>query len=73
MSETLSKKEKQKAEKADRKLKQLIRDTLDKPKRNTSARAPDPKQREKEKSVSNTDRQPKGSDDPIRQHNRLSL
>ena len=67
-----SQKEKQKQEKADKKLKQLIRDTLPNPKRNTSARTPDPKQRVNEKSVSNTDRQPKGSDDPIRQHNRFS-
>ena len=71
-SETLSQKEKQKQEKADKKLKQLIRETLPKPKRNTSVRTPDPKQRGKEKSVQNTDRQPKGSDDPIRQHNRFS-
>ena len=71
-SETLSQKERQKQEKADKKLKQLIRDTLPKPRRNTSARTPDPKQRGKEKSLSNTDRQPKGSDDPIRQHNRFS-
>ena len=42
------------------------------PKRNTSVRTPDPKQRGKEKSVQNTDRQPKGSDNPIRQHNRFS-
>ena len=41
--------EKDKQEKADRKLKQLIRDTLPKPKRNSSAKTPDPKQREKEK------------------------
>ena len=70
----MSQKEKQKKkEKADKKLKQLIRDTLPKPKRNTSsARTPDPKQRGKEKSVQNTDRQPKGSDAPIRQHNRFS-
>ena len=71
-SETLSQKEKDKQEKADRKLKQLIRDTLPKPKRNSSAKTPDPKQRGKEKAVPNTDRQPKGSDDPIRQHNRFS-
>ena len=71
-SETLTQKEKQKQEKADKKLKQLIRETLPKPKRNSSARTPDPKQRVKEKSVPNTDRQPKGSDDPIRQHNRFS-
>ena len=70
MSETLTQKEKQ--EKAGKKLKQFIRDTLPKPKRNTSTRTPDPKQRGKEKSVPNTDRQPKGSDDPIRQHNRFS-
>ena len=68
----MSQKDKQKEEKADKKLKQLIRDTLPKPTRNTSARTPDPKQRGMEKSVSNTDRQPKGSDDPIRQHNRFS-
>ena len=72
MSEPLSQKDKQKQEKADKKLKQLIRETLPKPKRNTPARTPDPQQRGKEKSVSNTDRQPKGSDDPIRQHNRFS-
>ena len=36
------------------------------------ARTLDPKQRGKEKSVPKTDRQPKGSDDPIRQHNRFS-
>ena len=71
-TETMSQKEKQKQEKADKKLKQLIRDTLPKPKRNPSARTPDPKQRGKEKSVQNTDRQPKGSDDPIRHHNRFS-
>ena len=72
-SETLTQKErKKKQEKADKKLKQLIRDTLPNPRRNTSARTPDPKQRGKEKSLSNTDRQPKGSDDPIRQHNRFS-
>ena len=71
-SETLSQKEKQKQEKSDKKLKQLIRETLPKPKRNTSVRTPDLKQRGKEKSVQNTDRQPKGSDDPIRQHNRFS-
>ena len=68
----MSQKDKQKQEKADKKLKQLIRETLPKPKRNTPARTPDPKQRGKEKSVPNTDRQPKGSDDPIRQHNRFS-
>ena len=72
MSEQLSQKDKQKQEKADKKLKQLIRETLPKPRRNTPARTPDPKQRGKEKSVPNTDRQPKGSDDPIRQHNRFS-
>ena len=45
-SDTLSQKEKQKQEMADKKLKQLIRDTLPKPKTNTSsARTPDPKQR----------------------------
>ena len=37
-----------------------------------AARTPDPKQQGKEKSVPNTDRQPKGSDDPIWQHNRFS-
>ena len=68
----MSQKDKQKQEKADKKLKQLIRETLPKPKRNTPARTPDPKQRGKEKSVPNTDRQPKGSYDPIRQHNRFS-
>ena len=72
MSEPLTQKDKQKQEKADKKLKQLIRETLPKPRRNTQARTPDPKQRGKEKSVQNTDRQPKGSDDPIRQHNRFS-
>ena len=71
-SETLSQKEKDKQENANRKLKQLIRDTLPKPKRNSSAKTPDPKQRGKEKSVPNTDRRPKGSADPIRQHNRFS-
>ena len=72
MSETLSQKEKQKAAKADRKLKLNIRDLLAKPQKNNSVRSPDPKKREKEKSV--TDRQPKGSNsnDPIRLHNRLS-
>ena len=71
MSETLSEKEKQKAAKADRKLKQNIRDLLAKPQKNTtSVRSPDPKKRGKEKPV--TDRQPKGSNDPIRQHNRFS-
>ena len=69
-SETLSQKEKRKAEKADRKLKQNIRDLLAKPKTTNSARSPDPKKRGKEKPV--TDRQPKGSNDPIRQHNRFS-
>ena len=68
----MSQKDKQKQEKADKKLKQLIRETLPKPKRNTPEGTPDPKQRGKEKSVPNTDRQPKGSDDPIRQHNRFS-
>ena len=72
MSEPLSQKDEQKQEKADKKLKQLIRDTLPKPRRNTPARTPDPKQRGKEKSVPNTNRQPKGSDDPIRQHNGFS-
>ena len=72
MSEPLTQKEKQKQDKADKKLKQLIREILPKPKRNTPARTPDPKQRGKEKSAPNTDRQPKGSDDPIRQHNRFS-
>ena len=72
MSEPLTQKEKQKQDKADKKLKQLIRETLPKPRRNTQARTPDSKQRGKEKSVQNTDRQPKGSDDPIRQHNRFS-
>ena len=71
MSEPLSQK-KQKQDKADKKLKQLIRETLPKPKRNTPARTPDRKQRGKEKSVPNTNRQSKGSDDPIRQHNRFS-
>ena len=65
MSEPLTQKEKQKQDKADKKLKQLIRETLPKPRRNTQARTPDPKQRGKEKSVQNTDRQPKGSADPI--------
>ena len=60
------KKKEKKQEKADKKLKQIIRDTLPNPRRNKSARTPDPKQRGKEKSLSNTDRQPKGSDDPIR-------
>ena len=69
-SETLSQKEKRKAEKADRKLKQNIRDLLAKPKTTNSARSPDPKKRGKEKPV--TDRQPKGSNDPIRQLNRFS-
>ena len=72
ISEPLTQKEKQKQDKADKKLKQLIRETLPKPRRNTQARTPDPKQRGKEKSVQNTDRQPKGSDDPNRQHNRFS-
>ena len=72
MSEPLTQKEKQKQDKADEKLKQLIRETLPKPKRNVPARTPDPKQRENEKSVPNTDRQSKGSYDPIRQHNRFS-
>ena len=72
MPEQLSQKDKQKQEKADKKLKQLISQTLPKPRRNTQARTPDPKQRGKEKSVQNTDTQPKGSDDPIRQHNRFS-
>ena len=72
MAEPLTKKEKEKQEKSDKKLKQLIRENLPKPRRNTQARTPDPKQRGKEKSVQNTDRQPKGSDDPIRQHNRFS-
>ena len=73
MSGPLTQKEKQKQDKADKKLKQLIRETLPKPTRNTPARTPDPKQRGKEKSVANTDRQPKGSDDPNRQHNRHLL
>ena len=72
MAEPLTQKEKEKQEKSDKKLKQLIRETLPKPRRNTQARTPDPKQRGKEKSIQNTDRQPKGSDDPIRQHNRFS-
>ena len=72
MSEPMSQKEKQRQEKADKKLKQLIRDTLPKPQKNNSGRSPDPKQRGKEKSVKLTDRQPKGSDNPIRQHNRFS-
>ena len=71
-SETLGQKEKQKQEKSDKKLKQLIRETLPNSKRNTPVRTPDLKQRGKDKSVQNTDRQPKGSDDPIRQHNRFS-
>ena len=70
MSETLSEKEKQKAAKADGKLKQNIRDLLAKPQKNTAVRSPDPKKRGKEKP--NTDRQPKGSNDLIRQHNRFS-
>ena len=70
MSETLSEKEKQKAAKADRKLKQNIRDLLAKPQKNISVRSPDPKKRGKENPV--TDRQPKGSNDPIRQHNCFS-
>ena len=69
-TKTLSQKEKRKAEKADRKLKQNIHDLLAKPKTNNSARSPDPKKRGKEKPV--TDRQPKGSNDPIRQHNTFS-
>ena len=73
ISEPLSQKDKQKQEKADKKLKQLIRETLPKPRRNTPAKTPDPKQRGKEKSVPNTDRQPKGSDDPIRQHKNFLL
>ena len=72
MAEPLSQKEKQTQDKSDKKLKQLIRETLSKPKRSTPARTTDTKQRGKEKSVPNTDRQPKGSDDPIRQHNRFS-
>ena len=72
MSEPLCQKDKKKKKKADKKLKQLIRETLPKPKRNTLARTPDPKQRGKEKSKRNTDRQPKGSDDPIMQHNKFS-
>ena len=58
-SETLSQNEKQKQEKADRKLKQNIRDLLAKPNKNNSVQSPDPKKREKEKSVTNTGRQPK--------------
>ena len=69
MSETLSQKEKRKAEKADRKLKQNIRDLLAKPQKNNPVRSPDHK-RGKEKPE--TERQPKGSNDPIRQHNRFS-
>ena len=72
MSDPLSQKEKQKQEKADKKLKQLLRDTLSKPKKNNSGRSSDPKQRGKEKTVKDTDRQPKGSDDPIRQHNSVT-
>ena len=66
MSDTLSQKEKRKAEKADRKLKQNIRDLLVKPQKNNPVRSPDPKKRGKEKPV--TERQP----NPIRQHNRFS-
>ena len=69
-SDKLTQKEQEKQQKADKKLKQNIRDLLGKAK-NNSARTPDPKQRGKEKSVPKTDRQPKGSDDPIRQHNRF--
>ena len=47
-------------------------ETLVKPKKNNTARTPDPKQRGKGKAITNTDRQPKGSDDPIWQHNRFS-
>ena len=57
MSETPSQKEKRKAEKADRKLKQNIRDFLAKPQKNNPVRSPDPKKRGKEKPV--TERQPK--------------
>ena len=71
-SEPLSQKEKEKQEKADRKLKQLIRETLVKPKKNNTARTPEPKQRGKEKAITDTGKQPKGSDDQIRQHNRFS-
>ena len=53
--------------------KQPTNQPLSKPKRNTSTRTPpDHKQMGKEKSVPNTNRQPKGSDDPIKQHNRCS-
>ena len=64
--------QKQKQEKADKKLKQNIRDFLAKLNKNNSVKSPDPKRRGKEKSVTNTCRQPKGSDDPIRQQNRFS-
>ena len=41
-SEALSQKEEEIQEKTDRKLKQLIRDTLVKPKKNNSVKTPDP-------------------------------
>ena len=65
-SETLSQKEKEKQEKTDRKLKQLIRETLVKPKKNNTAMTPDPKQRGWEKTITDTGMQPKGSGDSIR-------
>ncbi|MES9994362.1 MAG: hypothetical protein ABW098_20625 [Candidatus Thiodiazotropha sp.] len=71
--EKLSQKEKAKQQKADKKLEKIVRDTIvkkDKNKQNSSDRPPDPKSRGKEKHES--DREPKGSNDPIRQHNRWS-
>ncbi|MEW8544157.1 MAG: hypothetical protein AB2693_11540 [Candidatus Thiodiazotropha sp.] len=69
----LSQKEQAKQQKADKKLEKIVRDTIvknDKNKQNSSDRPPDPKSRGKEKLQS--DREPKGSNDPIRQHNRWS-
>ncbi|MES9994112.1 MAG: hypothetical protein ABW098_19340 [Candidatus Thiodiazotropha sp.] len=66
-------KEKEKAQKADKKLEKIVRDTLvkhDKNKQNSSDRTPDPKPRGKERPDS--DKQSKGSNDPIKQHNRWS-
>ncbi|MES9994349.1 MAG: hypothetical protein ABW098_20560, partial [Candidatus Thiodiazotropha sp.] len=71
--EQLSQKQKAKQQKADKKLEKIVRDSLvkhDKNKQHSADKTPDPKSRGKEKLES--DRQPKGSDDPIRQHNRWS-
>ena len=68
-SERLSQKEKEKQKKADKKLQKIVHDTF-RTNKNSSDRTPDPKPKVKEKPVPESDRQPKGSNDPIRQHNR---